>query len=222
MEEYKDISRGLKMLLDKAEEMGWNWEAYIEPDNRRTYVEIGQSSPAGEDFSMVIDFDEENQADSFKDSLESYYEDFDIDEHIEMWIEAKRSGTSGVPSTRELVKDAEAIDGMILELSQALQKVNIPVLVGSYTPPDENGEGEKIVREFYGQGHIFKDEDAFYHPGIIRYGVHEKQHPAGVQPAGRFGRGSFRGTGLAARKQPAGRLAEKWGARYLQRMREDV
>lgn len=70
MEEYKDISRGLKMLLDKAEEMGWNWEAYIEPDNRRTYVEIGQSSPAGEDFSMVIDFDEENQADSFKDSLE--------------------------------------------------------------------------------------------------------------------------------------------------------
>lgn len=117
-----------------------------------TYVEIRQSSPAGEDFSMTIDFDEENQADSFMDSLESYYEDFDIDEHIEMWIEAKRSGTSGVPSTRELVKDAEAIDGMILELSQALQKVNIPVLVGSYTPPDENGEGEKIVREFYGQG----------------------------------------------------------------------
>lgn len=55
MEEYKDISRGLKMLLDKAEEMGWNWEAYIEPGSRRTYVEIGQSSPAGEDFSMVID-----------------------------------------------------------------------------------------------------------------------------------------------------------------------
>ena len=161
LDEYREEYN--KMLLDKAEEMGWNWEAYIEPGSRRTYVEIGQSSPAGEDFSMVIDFDEENQADSFKDSLEAYYEDFDIDEHIEMWIEAKRSGTSGVPSTRELVKDAEAIDGMISELSQALQKVNIPVLVGSYTPPDENGEGEKIVREFYGQGHIFKDEDAFYH-----------------------------------------------------------
>ena len=72
MEEYKDISRGLKMLLGKAEEMGWNWEAYIEPDNRRTYVEIGQSSPAGEDFSMTIDFDEENQTDSFKDSLEAF------------------------------------------------------------------------------------------------------------------------------------------------------
>lgn len=163
MEEYKELSRGMGKLLDKVEELGWNWSAWIEPDNRRTYVEIGQASPAGEDFSMTIDFDEEDQETSFKDNLESYYEGFDVDEHIEMWVEAKRSGTSGVPSIRELVEDAEAIDGMILELSQELRKVKIPLLVGSYTPPDENGEGEKIVREFYGQGHIFKDEDAFYH-----------------------------------------------------------
>ena len=42
--------------------------------------------------------------------------------------------------------------------------------VGSYTPPDENGEGEKIVREFYGQGMIFKDDEAFYdteHPDRV-------------------------------------------------------
>ena len=37
-EEYKDISRGFKMLLDKAEEIRWNWEAYNDPDNRRTYL----------------------------------------------------------------------------------------------------------------------------------------------------------------------------------------
>lgn len=42
MAEYKEISSGLKMLLSKAEKMGWNWDAYIESDNRRTYVEIGQ------------------------------------------------------------------------------------------------------------------------------------------------------------------------------------
>lgn len=39
--------------------------------------------------------------------------------------------------------------------------------VGSYTPPDEDGDGEKIVREFYGQGMIFKDEYAFYHESDI-------------------------------------------------------
>lgn len=67
MAEYKEISSRLKMLLSKAEEMGWNWDAYIEPDNRRTYVEIGQASPAGEDFSMIIDFKEKDQAKSLED-----------------------------------------------------------------------------------------------------------------------------------------------------------
>lgn len=47
MEEYKELSRGMGKLLDKVEELGWNWSAWIEPDNRRTCVEIGQASPAG-------------------------------------------------------------------------------------------------------------------------------------------------------------------------------
>nr|DAO43609.1 MAG TPA: zinc-ribbon containing domain protein [Caudoviricetes sp.] len=47
---------------------------------------------------------------------------------------------------------------VILDMSEKKEYLK----VGSYTPPDENGEGEKIVREFYGQGMIFKDEDAFY------------------------------------------------------------
>lgn len=33
---------------------------------------------------------------------------------------------------------------------------------GSYTPPNSNGNGEKIVRGFYGQGMIFKSDEAFY------------------------------------------------------------
>lgn len=160
MAEYKEISSGLKMLLSKAEEMGWNWDAYIEPDNRRAYVEIRQASPAGEDFSMIIDFKEKEQAKSFKENLQMYYEDFDVDEHIEMWIEARRNGISGVPSTRELVKDAEAIENMILELCEALSQVRLPLLIGSYSP--ENGSKPEIIdRDYYRQGWIFKDEDAF-------------------------------------------------------------
>lgn len=74
---------------------------------------------------MIIDFDAEDQCSSFRDSLESYYEDFDIDEHIEMWVEARKNGVSGVPSIRELVKDAEEIDGMILKLSQTLREMEV-------------------------------------------------------------------------------------------------
>ena len=126
MEEYKGLSAGMKILLAKAEELDWWWSAWIEESqNARTYVEIGQHSPAGEDFSMIIDFDSENQCDSFRDSLESYYEDFDIDEHIEMWVEAKRNGVSGVPSIRELVDDAREIDAMILKLSQTLREMEV-------------------------------------------------------------------------------------------------
>lgn len=39
------------------------------------------------------------------------------------------------------------------------------LLVGSYIPLDENGKGEVIKREFYGQGMIFKSDEAFYDTG---------------------------------------------------------
>ncbi len=126
MEEYKGLSVGMKILLAKAEELGWWWSAWIEErQNGRTYVEMDQHSPAGEDFGMIIDFDAGDQCDSFRDSLESYYEDFDIDEHIEMWVEAKRNGVSGVPSIREFVDDAREIDAMILKLSQTLREMEV-------------------------------------------------------------------------------------------------
>lgn len=121
MEKYNALSAGMKILLEKAEELGWWWTAWIEgSQDNRTYVEIGQHSPAGEDFSMIIDFDAEDQSDSFLDNLESYYEDFDVDEHIEMWVNA-RGEVSGIPSVRELAKDAEDIDAIILELFQTLK-----------------------------------------------------------------------------------------------------
>ena len=35
--------------------------------------------------------------------------------------------------------------------------------VGSYTPPDEEGNGEVIDREYFQQGYIFKDAYAYMH-----------------------------------------------------------
>lgn len=126
MEKYKGLSAGMKILLAKAEELDWWWNAWIEESqNGRTYVEMRQHSPAGEDFSMIIDFDAENQCSSFRNSLESYYEDFDIDEYIEMWVEAKKNGVSGVPSIRVLVDDAREMDAMILKLSQTLREMGV-------------------------------------------------------------------------------------------------
>ena len=77
-------------------------------------IELRKPSPAGEDFSFIVD-DE-----GFVDNVKAYAASFDKDEHIEMWILARRSGTSGVPSAKELVEDAQAIDDMLRELACAL------------------------------------------------------------------------------------------------------
>lgn len=77
-------------------------------------IELEKYSPAGEDF--IITVGEEN----FVDNVKAYAASFSQDEHIEMWVTARRSGTKGVPSARELVEDAQAIDNMLRELACAL------------------------------------------------------------------------------------------------------
>jgi len=77
-------------------------------------IELEKYSPAGEDF--IITVGEER----FVDNVKAYAASFDQEEHIAMWVEARRSGTSGVPSIKELVEDAQAIDDMLRELACAL------------------------------------------------------------------------------------------------------
>lgn len=77
-------------------------------------IELEKYSPAGEDFWFSV------TAEDFVDDVKEYAADFDPDEHIAMWIEAKRNGARGVPSARELVYDAEDIDKMLQELAAAL------------------------------------------------------------------------------------------------------
>lgn len=101
-----------KRYLDVLEKHGWAVSSYTD-DGR---VELEKYSPAGEDFSICVGVE------NLPAEVREYAAGFDIDEHIEMWIGARRNGTSGVPSTRELVKDAEDIDKMLQELAAALSR----------------------------------------------------------------------------------------------------
>lgn len=75
--------------------------------------ELEKSSPAGED--IVFDV----SAEKFVESVREYADEFDVDAHVELWIEGR--GKNGVPSTvRELLEDAEAIAAMLKELAEAL------------------------------------------------------------------------------------------------------
>ena len=96
-------------IKEIAERLGWKVE---ECDDGT--VEFSQYSPAGEDFSFNVN------AKEAENEIYEFCNDFDVDEHVEMWIEARKSGTPGVPSTRQLVEDAEDISEMLKELAGAV------------------------------------------------------------------------------------------------------
>lgn len=79
--------------------------------------EIAQYSPAGEDFIFSICHN--NDVEKAISEINDYAFVFDTEEHISMWIEARNvdNNRMGVPSPRELVEDADAIQKMLDELA---------------------------------------------------------------------------------------------------------
>ena len=96
-------------IKEIAERLGWRVSEYDDGT-----ADFSKYSPAGEDFSFTVNAEEAEK------EIYEFYNDFDVDEHVEMWIEARENGTPGVPSTRELVEDAEDIYKMLKELASAV------------------------------------------------------------------------------------------------------
>ena len=81
------------------------------------FIEFGQYTPLGEDWSVCTFFD--GTYDNFKDKITEYYENFDIDEETEIWIEGR--GKNGTPSSiKALVEDAEWKQQQLKELCKSL------------------------------------------------------------------------------------------------------
>lgn len=100
--------------IEILKENDWSISSYTD-DGR---VELEKYSPAGEDFLMCV------EVENFPESVREYANDFDSDEHAEMWINA-RGRVNGVPnSIRELIDDAEEIKKMIYELADVLEEKN--------------------------------------------------------------------------------------------------
>lgn len=100
----------LEWSVDFCEQKGCNGEIEM-------YAEFSRSSPEGEDFRFTVFY---NDLISLVNGVKEAAEAFDVDEHIEMWIAARKNGVRDVPSTRTLVKDAEAIKEMMADLAPAL------------------------------------------------------------------------------------------------------
>lgn len=111
----------MKTLIQKAEDLDWkvtnSRDCGFAVEKGVTELEFSKYSPYGEDFSFSVSGKTQKE---LKDEIKEYAESFDTEEHIKMWIEGKESGTSGVPSIKELVEDADAIKEMLEELANAI------------------------------------------------------------------------------------------------------
>lgn len=106
----------VKALIEKAEKLGWVVHRYDDG------IEFEQGSPAGEDFIFYASLPD------LVREVREYYNDFDPEEHVEMWVEAKRNSDNpnrgSIPSIRTLVKDADEIEEMLKTLADALDEVD--------------------------------------------------------------------------------------------------
>lgn len=100
-----------------VENLGWSVSEY-EQDGRK-YAELEDWSPAGEDIIVTVWHD--GTWESFRDELESIYDEFDTEEHVTELLKAKENGFQGVPDIKTLVHDADEIDEMYLKLFETVR-----------------------------------------------------------------------------------------------------
>ena len=67
-----------------------DWRVHDDPEE--DYVELEKYSPAGEDFIFGV------QKGNFVKNVREYADGFDVDEHVELWIEGR--GKNGVPDRK--------------------------------------------------------------------------------------------------------------------------
>ena len=71
------------------------------------------------DEDFVIPFRRGSIVEDFK----AAYDAFDLDEHVEMWLTAKRNGVRGVPSVLFLVENAQDILSNLCDIVEDLKKI---------------------------------------------------------------------------------------------------
>ena len=113
------------VIIDIGENHGWTVRFNMQKipsadceEIKEKYVEFYQESPAGQDFGFTVYYEE---LEDIAEKVFFYWQDYDIEEEVRMFLEAKQNGFAGVPDVVTLVKDQQEIENMIEELWEALR-----------------------------------------------------------------------------------------------------
>jgi len=106
------MKNNIERLLDRAEELGWSI-------TKKGDYQIGKFSPAGQDFSIYIEANDD--PDLFVDNIYEKYENFDVSEETYLWLDESGHGKNGAPyDIMDLYNDMVECKKMILELHYEL------------------------------------------------------------------------------------------------------
>ena len=92
-----------KKIKKVIEDLGWSF-------NSNTSITI-QTNTAGQDVCIGCD-----KGESLKETIKFRYENYDIDQEVSLFLEAKKHGVKGVPEATLLVKDCEEVLSKLKEL----------------------------------------------------------------------------------------------------------
>lgn len=97
----------LNDIIAVAESLGWDVSR-----EGKYELEFRKSSPAGEDFGFTV---ESKAVQGLLGEIRVFANEFDTESHVR-----DVDGMRGAPNLKELIIDAEAIKGMLLDLAEAL------------------------------------------------------------------------------------------------------
>ena len=94
----------------------------VEHECGRDY-RFGKYSPAGQDFSFVIDIGD--SVEEMLSNIYKYHSNFDVSEEAYLWLDNTGHGKNGAPyDMRDVYDDMVACETFILELAQIIEKEN--------------------------------------------------------------------------------------------------
>lgn len=117
-----ELTKDMQRLVNFIKSCGW-WVQEEDIDEEYTILLIGKYSPAGQDFSISVEA-EENSVDSFLDNLYETYSNFDVSYETYIWLDSSGHGKDSAPyDMKDLYEDMEWCQEEMLKLWRYLNGV---------------------------------------------------------------------------------------------------
>ena len=117
-----ELTKDIEKLIEYIQRYNW-WVQEEEVNEDYTILMIGKYSPAGQDFSITVEA-EENSVYSFLYNLFERYSDFDVSYETYLWLDGSGHGKDGAPyDMKDLYKDMEWCQEEILDLWRFLDNI---------------------------------------------------------------------------------------------------